>query len=206
MKAKVRYISIAFIGVLLLAGNMETRGQVFWLGVNGGATYSWFTSPKADNLVTGDGLGWNLGFFARYGKRPFYQLGFHWTRAATDMKYFLTDDLVIEDQVPFHNFDLVVKAGYEIIRKSMFKWHVNGGPLIGTSLLFSTNIFDIERDDMRNPQLGLAAGTGIQFMNFILDLDYQYHLTELFVGDETDLGIDFGSHLQHITLKVGLIF
>jgi hypothetical protein len=206
MKTKVRHIYFASIVVLLLTGSLETRGQVFWLGLNGGATYSWFTSPKADNLVTGDGLGWNLGFFARYGKRPFYQLGFHWTRAATDMKYFLTETLVIEDQVPFHNFDLVAKVGYEVIRKPIFKWHVNGGPFLGTSLLFSTNTFEIERDDMRNPQLGLSAGTGIQFMNFILDLDYQYHLTELFVGDETDLGIEFGSHLQHITLKVGFIF
>lgn len=43
-------------------------------------------------------------------------------------------------------------------------------------------------------------------MNFIVDLDYQYHLSELFDGDEVDLGVEFGSHLQHLTLKVGFIF
>jgi hypothetical protein len=88
----------------------------------------------------------------------------------------------------------------------MFKWHVNAGPSIGTSFLFSTNTFEIESDDMKNPQFGINTGTGIQFMNLIIDVDYQYHLTELFVGDEADLGIEFGSHMHHVTLKVGFIF
>ncbi len=206
MKAKIRPTLFALLLAMLLSGSQEARGQVFWLGLNGGATHSWFTSPKADNLVTADGWGWNLGFFARYGKRPFYQVGLYWTRAQTDMKYFLTESFVIEDRVPFNNFDVIVKAGYEIIREPMFKWHVNAGPFIGTSFLFSTNTFEIETDDMKNPQFGINTGTGIQFMNFIFDVDYQYHLTELFIGDETDLGIEFGSHLQHLTFKVGLIF
>jgi len=206
MKSKARYTFFLFLLLILLSGRNEIRGQVFWLGFNGGTTYSWFTSPEADNLVTGDGWGWNLGFFARYGKRPFYQLGIHLTHSQTNMKYYLDDTNVIEDQVPFHNFDVVLKVGYEIIRKPKFKWHVNAGPLIGRTFLFSTNTFEIESSDMRNPQFGLAGGTGIQYMNFILDLDYQYHLTELFVGDEVDLGIEFGSHLQHLSLKVGFIF
>ena len=68
------------------------------------------------------------------------------------------------------------------------------------------NVFEIERNDMQNPQFGFIGGTGIQYMNFILDLDYQYHLSELFKGDEEDIGVDFGSHLQHISLKVGFQF
>lgn len=191
--------------VFLTAGK-EARSQVFWLGLNGGATHSWFSSPKVDNLVTGAGWGWNLGFFVRYGKRPFYQAGVYWTRAQSLMKFYVTDTYIIEDQVPFNNFDVIVKAGYEIIHKPIFKWHVNAGPFIGTSFLFSTNVFEIESDDMKNPQFGFNAGTGVQFMNLIIDVDYQYHLSDLFIGDEIDWGIDFGSHLHHVTLKVGFIF
>ena len=206
MKGFIRIIIIAgFLGIFLPEKD-GLKGQVFWLGFNGGATYSWFDSPKVDNLVTADGYGWNLGFFAKYGKRPFYQLGLHWTRAQIDMKLNLAEDYVIEDKVPFHNFDLHMKVGYEIIRRPIFKWHVNAGPFIGRTFLFSSDVFEIERNDMQNPQFGFIGGTGIQYMNFILDLDYQYHLSELFKGDEEDLGVDFGSHLQHISLKVGFQF
>lgn len=206
MKAQIRILLVLALMAACFTGRQEVQAQVFWLGVNGGATYSWFTSPKADDVLIGEGLGWNMGFFARYGKRPFYQVGFHWTRASTQMKYFLTEDQVIKGDVPFNNFDLALRAGYEIIRKPICKWHVNAGPCVGTSFLFSTNVFEIESNDMHNPQWGLVAGTGFQYMNSIVDLDYQYHLSELFDGDEVDLGVEFGSHLQHLTLKVGFIF
>ena len=206
MKSRARYIVIILLMGLFLTAGKEARSQVFWLGLNGGATHSWFSSPKANDLVTGEGWGWNLGFFVRYGKRPFYQAGIYWTRAKNHMKYYWDPSIVFEDDVPFNNFDIIVKTGYEIIRKPIFKWHVNAGPFIGTSFLFSTNTFEIESDDMKNPQFGFNTGTGIQFMNLIIDVDYQYHLTELFLGDEADLGIEFGSHMHHITLKVGFIF
>lgn len=206
MKTKKRFTYLIIFLFFVFFGISKTQGQVFWLGLNGGATYSWFTSPKADNLVTAGGYGWNLGFFMKYGKRPFYQLGLYWTRAQMDVKYNLTDDYAIADKVPFHNFDLHLKVGYEIIRNSKFKWHVNAGPFLGRTFLFSTNIFEFEQDDMRNPQYGVVGGTGVQYLNFIIDLDYQYHMSQLFKGDEEDLGIDFGSHLQHLSLKVGFQF
>ncbi len=206
MKGTYKITIYSSLILILIFGGLKSNGQVFWLGLNGGATYSWFTSPKADNLVTAGGYGWNLGFFMKYGKRPFYQLGLYWTRAQMDVKYNLTEEIVIEDKVPFHNFDLHLKVGYEIIRNPKFKWHVNAGPFLGRTFLFSTNVFEFEQDDMRNPQYGFVGGTGIQYMNFIIDLDYQYHISELFKGDEEDLGIDFGSHLQHLSLKVGFQF
>jgi hypothetical protein len=206
MKSRARIIAAILLMMLFLTSGKEARSQVFWIGLNGGATHSWFSSPKANDLVVGKGWGWNLGFFVRYGKRPFYQAGIYWTRAEIDMKYHYNPHIVFEDDVPFDNFDIIVKAGYEIIHKPMFKWHINAGPFIGSSLLFSTNTFDIEIDDMRNPQFGINTGTGIQIMNLIIDVDIQHHLTELFLGDEVDLGVEFGSHMNHVTMKVGFIF
>jgi hypothetical protein len=113
---------------------------------------------------------------------------------------------VIEGEVPFHKFEIKVRVVYPIVYKPMFKWHVNGGASIGTTFLFSDNNFEFERNDMTNPQVAVMGGTGIQFMNFIIDLDYSYHLTDLFKGDEEDLGVDFGSHLQVFALKVGMVF
>jgi hypothetical protein len=198
------FLFIFFLAIFL--GGVKVQGQVFWLGFNGGATYSWFSSSDAENFISSDGYGWNLGFFARYGKRPFYKLGFHWTHANQNMKVNFTDNSVIEDKVPFHNFDLQAKVGYEIIQKAIFKWHINGGAFLGRALLESTNTFEIEKSDLNIPQYGIAAGTGIQYMNFIIDLDYQYHISELFKGEEDELGFNLGSHLQHLSLKIGFQF
>jgi len=200
------------IAIILLLGAFGTllakhsNAQLFWIGVNGGIQGNWFTSPKIDNAVLGAGGGWNLGFFLKYGKRPFYQVDFRWMRANTLITYEYLPGEIIEGEVPFHKFEIPVRAGYPIVYKPMFKWHVNGGASIGTTFLFSDNNFEFERNDMTNPQVAVIGGTGIQFMNFIIDLDYSYHITDLFKGDEEDLGVDFGSHLQVFALKVGMVF
>jgi len=88
----------------------------------------------------------------------------------------------------------------------MFKWNVNAGASIGTVFLFDSNIFDFDREDMTNPQFAVIGGTGIQFMNFIVDVDYSYHLTDMFKADEIEFGENFGSHRQVIAVKVGMVF
>jgi hypothetical protein len=184
-----------------------SQAQMFWLGFNGGYQYAWFKSPSINDSISGEGAGWNLGFFLKYGKRPFYQVEFRWMRA----KNTLTDSyeipgLTVTGDVPFHKFEMPVKVGYNIIQKPMFKWQVNGGASIGTVFLFSSNIYDIQRKDMANPQFAVLGGTGIQFMNFIIDVDYAYHITDLFKADKETFGESFGSHLQVVSVKVGMLF
>jgi hypothetical protein len=200
---------IIFMIVLVVSMTMitsHTKAQLFWIGVNGGTQVEWFTTPKIDNTVLSAGIGWNLGFLLKYGKKPFYQAEFRWMRASNLVSYEYQPGLFVEGEVPFHKFEIPLKVGYPIIHRPMFKWHVNGGASIGTTFLFSANNFEFERNDMKNPQVAVITGTGIQFMNFILDLDYSYHLTQLFKGDEEDLGVDWGEHLQVIALKVGWVF
>ena len=203
--AKKLVIAVA-LGLIFSLATKNTSAQLFWIGVNGGVQSNWFTSPGIDNAVLGDGAGWNLGFFLKYGKRPFYQVDFRWMRANTLITYEYLPGEIIEGEVPFHQFVIPVRAGYPIVYRPMFKWHVNGGASIGTTFLFSDNNFEFERNDMTNPQVAVITGTGIQFMNFIIDVDYSYHLTDLFKGDEEDLGVDFGAHLQVFSVKVGMVF
>jgi hypothetical protein len=197
---------IVIIGLAMIFITKSSSAQLFWIGVNGGTQIEWFTTPKIDNAVLSAGAGWNLGFFLKYGKKPFYQAEFRWMRASNLVSYEYEPGKFIEGEVPFHKFEIPVKVGYPFIYHPKFKWHVNGGASIGTTFLFSSNEFEFERNDMKNPQVAVITGTGIQFMNFILDLDYSYHLTQLFKGDEEDLGVDWGEHLQVISLKVGLVF
>jgi hypothetical protein len=206
MKRVKNIVFVLIFGLVLTLISKPAKAQLFWIGGNGGMNVSWFHSPGVDNAVESAGGGYDLGFFLRYGKKPFYQIDVRWIRSNNIISYEIEPGEVIEDKVPFHQFEIPVRGGYPIYYSPMFKWHVNGGPFISTTFLFSSNEFEFERDDMRNPQFGVMAGTGIQFMNFIVDLDYSYHLTELFKGDEEDLGVDFKSHLQLISLKVGFQF
>jgi hypothetical protein len=206
MKRMKKISLVLILGMLFTLAAKNASSQMFWLGFNGGYQYSWFNSPNIDNEVTGEGGGWNLGFFLKYGHRPFYQVGFRWMRAQnTITDSYDTEETLVAD-VPFHEFQLPVKVGYTIINHPMIKWHVNGGASIGSVFLFSTNTFEFERKDMTNPQFAVIGGTGIQFMNFIVDLDYSYHLTDMFKADEIEFGENFGSHLQVVSVKVGMVF
>jgi len=206
MKSVNKILIIVILGMTITFVSKSSSGQLFWLGVNGGTQVEWFTTPKIDNAVLSAGIGYNLGFFFKYGKKPFYQAEFRWMRASNLVSYEYLPGEFIEGEVPFHKFEIPIKVGYPIVYKPMFKWHVNGGASIGTTFMFSANNFEFERNDMKNPQVAVIGGTGIQFMNFILDVDYSYHLTQLFKGDEEDLGVDWGEHLQVIALKVGWLF
>ena len=205
MKTSRKIAVMVILGMMMTFAAKTSHSQMFWLGFNGGYQHSWFTTPGSGSIATSTGAGWNLGFFLKYGKRPFYQVEFRWMRANHLIEY---QDFGIDfsDYVPFHKFEMPVKVGYNIIQKPIIKWHVNGGASIGTTFLFSSNIYEIERKDMVNPPVAVLGGTGIQFMNFIIDFDYAYHLTQLFTGDERDLGVDWKEHLQVITVRVGWVF
>ena len=205
MKLVKKYSLVLLVGIMLFSIPKSSKGQLFWLGFNGGINMNWFTTPNIDNQILSSGTGWDLGFFLKYGKKPFYQLEFRWLRGGNVIDVAVSDT-IISGAVPFHQFSIPVKVGYPIVYKPMFKWNVSGGASIGTTFLFSDNNFEFQRKDMRNPQIAVIAGTGIQFMNFILDVDYSYHLNDLFVGDQRDFGVNWGEHLQVITLKVGMVF
>lgn len=207
-----RHIVISLMLVLTLLIPEKSKGQVFYLGLESNAVYSWFDSPDLENLVVSDGWGWNLGFFVRYGKRPFIQLGLGWTRSLNDFTVSFYDedmqeDVTFRDDIKLNNFDFSVKAGYEVLHTPIFRIDVHGGPFIGRSLMFSSETIYFDNDTFKHPQLGINGGIGFQFTNFIFGFDYNYHFTDLF----KPLNIDgekynLGSKLQMVQLKLGLMF
>jgi hypothetical protein len=201
-----KYLVISFVGIASLLYSNRAHSQLFFLGIEGGATYSWFNSPKFENIITSDGWGWNLGFFARYGKKTYLQLGFDWTRSKNDFRIDF-EGFHFDEQIKFHNFDFSIKYGYNFFYRPMFKLKVQAGPFIGRSFLFSGDELEFTNDDFKNPQWGIIGGLGFQFMNFVADIEYSYHFTDLFepivVGDQE---IKFGSNLQMIIIKIGFMF
>ncbi|MCD6597215.1 MAG: hypothetical protein J7L04_05980 [Bacteroidales bacterium] len=208
MKAikKIRILLFFFLTSLLFTGN--AGAQVFYIGVNGGAVYSWFDSPELDDIVSSDGWGWDLGFFLRYGKRPYFQVGFDWVRSNNNFLIKVGETVLADENINLHNFDFSLKIGYNILQTPMFKIKVHTGPFIGRSLLFSGEDILFDNSDFKNPQWGIIAGTGFQFTNLIVDFEYSYHFTELFQPIPIDgfEHFEFGSKLQLVSVKIGFMF
>jgi hypothetical protein len=200
---------ILMISLLLVTMGLPTstaRGQFFWLGFQAGEGVSWFSSPGQESSLLSAGAGTSFGFFVRYGSRPYYQLAVEWLFSTNQMKFEVAPGSVAHDNVPFHNFKIPLTAGYEIIHKPRFKWRVGGGMFVGINTILSSNSFHFTEEDIRNPQLGLIGETGIQYLNFLVLIDYNYSLNRFFSKNANTYGVDIRSHLQVFSLKVGMQF
>jgi hypothetical protein len=206
MKPIQNKLLISLLFLLLGLSPLSGRGQIFWLGFQAGEGVSWFSNPGKDSTLLSAGSGTSLGGFLRFGTRPYYQVAFEWLISTNQMKFQIVPGSSVHDNVPFHNFKLPVTAGYELIHKARFKWRVGGGLFIGTTVILSSNAFGFTQQDIRNPQFGVIGETGIQYMNFLVLVDYNYSLTKFFAKGVNEFGTDVRSHLQIFALKVGMQF
>jgi len=186
--------------------SLPCHGQFFWLGFQGGEGVSWFSRQEQGNTQLSAGAGTSLAIFMRYGTRPYYQLAFEWLFSTNQMKFEVTPGTTAHDNVPFHSFKVPLTAGYEIIHKPRFKWRVGGGMFIGTNTILSSNSFNFTREDIRKPEFGVIGETGIQYLNFLVQIDYNYSLNRFFSDNASTYGVNVKSHLQIFALKVGMQF
>ena len=193
---------LLFVFILMLAAP-AARAQYLSIGAQAGPNVSGFNSPNLNNIVTGRGVGYQLGFFVRFGYRLYYELNFNWIRAETNVKVAIDTLIELEDRVPLHNFDLTAKVGYQIVRKEHFRWRANSGPFLAWPAFLSSNVFQFESNDLRRPQWGMQFGTGIDIKRFNFDIDYNLHISLLFKGAEGNLGSAYGSRLHVILFKFG---
>jgi len=193
---------LLFVFILALAAP-AAQAQYLSIGGQVGPNISGFNSPNLNNILTGRGVGYQMGFFVRFGYRLYYQLGFNWIRAETNIRIKLDTLIDLEDRVPLNNFDLTAKVGYQLVRQENFRWRVDTGPFMAWPVLFSTNVFQFEGDDLRRPQWGMQFGTGIDYKRFNFDIDYNLHISLLFKGESADLGSAFGSRLHVLLFKLG---
>jgi hypothetical protein len=207
MMNAVRKIALTSL-ILFITGlaSLPCRGQFFWLGFQAGAGVTWFSNPGQDSARLSAGAGASFGFFVRYGTRPYYQLGIEWMYSTNQMKFEVRPGKAAHDNVPFHNFKIPLTVGYEIVHKPRFKWRVGGGMSIGTNTILSSNSFGFTGKDIQNPQFGLIGETGIQYLNFLILVDYNYSLNHFFDDEAGTYGIHANSRLQIFGLKAGMQF
>jgi len=174
-----------------------------YIGLNTGMVSNEIYSLDHDNSFRSEGWGYNLGFYLRYGKRPFYQAGIDWTRSNNKTSFFNGSEIT-NGEVPFHNFDFSFKLGYEIVQRPVFKWTASVGPFLGKSRLKSTDVFTFDQENFNGPQYGFVAGTGIKVTNMVFDVEYSYHFSQLFSNGYA--GIDPDAHIESVAVKFGFMF
>jgi len=199
--------SLTSLGITLIClVSLPCQGQFFWLGFQAGEGVSWFSNAGYDSTQLSAGAGTSFGFFIRYGSRPYYQLGVEWLLSTNQMKFEIKPGTTKHDNVPFHAFKIPLTVGYEIIHKPRFKWRTGGGIFIGWNTILSSNSFNFTQGDLKNPQFGLIGETGIQFLNFLVLIDYNYSLSRFFDNHAETYGVHVNSRLQIFALKVGMQF
>jgi hypothetical protein len=122
------------------------------------------------------------------------------------MKFEVNPGTTANDNIPFHSFKMPLTVGYEIIHKPRFKWRVGGGMFIGANTILSSNSFNFTKEDIQNPAYGVIGETGIQYLNFLILIDYNYSLNRFFVKDASTYGVNVKSRLQILALKLGMQF
>ena len=201
---KILLISLLSLSIGL--ASLPCRGQFFWLGFQAGEGVSWFSNPGQGNTHLSAGAGTSLGVFMRYGTRPYYQMAFEWLYSTNQMKFEIKPGMTAHDNVPFHSFKVPITAGYEIIHKPRFKWRAGGGMFIGSNTILTSNSFHLNNTDIQNPQYGLIGETGIQYLNFLVMMDYNYSLSNFFADEANTSWANVHSHVQIFALKVGMQF
>jgi len=192
--------------VLIGLLSLPCRAQFFWLGFQAGEGVSWFSNPELNNSSLSAGAGTSFALFLRYGTRPYTQMAFEWLYSTNQMKFEVKPGNTAHNNVPFHSFKIPVTAGYEIVHKPRFKWRAGGGMFIGTNTILTSNSFNFTSNDIQNPTWGLIGETGIQYLNFLLTIDYNYSINRFFAEDAGTYGVNVKSHLQIFALKAGMQF
>jgi hypothetical protein len=199
-------VLISLMSCTIGLASLPVHAQFFWLGFQAGEGVSWFSNPGQDNTKLSAGAGTSLAFFIRYGTRPYYQLACEWLYSTNQMKFEVNPGTTANDNIPFHSFKIPLTVGYEIIHKPRFKWRVGGGLFIGANTILSSNSFNFTEEDIQNPAYGVIGETGIQYLNFLVMIDYNYSLNRFFSQDASTYGVNVQSHLQILALKVGMQF
>jgi len=194
-------LSITITVLILLVFSRQGISQGVYAGFTTGFTNVQVNLPGS-HKYSSTKPGYNFGLYLRYGKRPFYQGGIDFIRCRSNIKTGAGNPI----NTPLHQFDFSLNVGYEILQKPFFKWNILGGPFIGKALLMSTANLNFGNNDFVNPQFGLTAGTGIQITNFIINVEYAYHISRFFNPSETKPFLSPGSHIESLSLKFGVQF
>lgn len=154
---------------------------------------------RVNPALDGVSVGYLAGFGGRITKNKLYgELNFNFIQSGIPLELRIGGNLQ-KSNVRVSAFEVPVLVGYKFVNTAFFKWSMYSGinTLIVTGI--RENDLDFKRSDIRNPQFGLRAGSGIDFAFFTFNFHYTYGLNKLL----KDQGRT-NSHL--LEFNIGVIF
>ena len=169
----ILFIVIAFSSVKAQRPNLQMRG---FIGLN---VYS--AQFKNEEFFPG---GVSVGYLGGFGlrvtrKKLIGGIDFSFIRSGIPIDLNGVGQGIERSTIRVSAFELPLTVGYKFVKSAFFKWNIYGG--ISTIIVTKVqdNDFDIRAHDLKNPQFGLRAGSGIDFAFFTFNLNYTYSLNKL---------------------------
>jgi hypothetical protein len=167
----------------LLCWPRAASAQWLQLGLQTGVHRSILAGVETVGLASLRGDGVLYGAFMRYGRRPFYQIGFQGFNGRADLVLIEENDNsspTSSARSSMRGAEVNARFGYYALDSPAWKWRFGIGAYYGASNLLTEKPRLFSKADFRRPQWGLALGTGVDFTYFHLDVDYQWSVVSFF--------------------------
>lgn len=166
-------------GVIFFFLNGLTAQPVLYIGAHAGPAAPNMILPATVSALSLQSSGRQVGLFLRYGKRPYYQLGFNWANASEMLQFDQKDKGMVQEQIPLRQFSISGVMGYNLLNKPAFKLRSCMGPQLGYTRIEAPAFLPGGGEPVQLARLSWLLGAGIDLYHFNIDLTYQLGLDPL---------------------------
>ena len=141
------------------------------------------TSNNPSDLTSFVRPGWQLGLDARFGKIVHIVPGIHFFSTGTllDVPIPGSPGDFETENISVSAIKVPIKLGVNVIPLgSLFRLRLQGGPIWSFNLGVGKNDSNITNDDIKNTNLGILLGGGIDVLFLFLDINYEIGTSQFY--------------------------
>jgi hypothetical protein len=146
--------------------------------------------------------GWQIGAFARFGKKLYLQPELMFT---TSGGILYTEGDELKTKVTLNNIQVPVMLGFKLINLKIVNVRIMGGPAI--SFVTNTEISSDQHienplagEDIKSANWSAQLGFGVDVLMFALDVRYEWGLSNIYDPPAGDPSGDMKSNLWNVSL------
>jgi hypothetical protein len=169
---------ILFFALFLLSSEIMF-GQ-FSFGLKIGANFAKM-STSVDTVLTSMKPGFQVGAFARFGKKFYLQPELYYSLGGGTLE---GDSTNWKQSITVGSVDIPVLVGFKLLNAKVVNLRILAGPVV--SFVTNSNIKDVNdiagpitTADLNNVNWGIQAGGGIDVLFLTLDVKYQWGLNNI---------------------------
>ncbi len=172
---------ILFLAIFLLSA--EVMFGQFSFGLKLGANFAKLSS-NIDSMIPSNKAGFQVGAFARFGKKFYFQPELYYSLGGGTMAGDSTD---WKQAITVGSVDVPVLVGFKLLNAKVVNLRILAGPMV--SFVTNTKIKDlnditgpINSADINNVNWAVQAGAGLDVLFLTLDVRYQWGLNNIISG------------------------